>query len=125
MSGEEVEGGTYQDPCPKCGARLIGMDKEEFIKHLREDDDEPLAARIYEEMVVEEESCADENPPEDGSVCADASGYQPEECPGCLSAVNAYVEVIVGENGTVSKKSCIGCGHEWVEQYVPTEGDDG
>ncbi|WP_157525031.1 hypothetical protein [Natronorubrum daqingense] len=99
---------------------MIGVSKEEYIEHLRENGEE-LAADIVEKMVVDESDCADAKPPEDGSVCADASGYQPEECPGCLEPVNAYVEVIVGENGTVSKKSCIECGHEWVERYVDTD----
>lgn len=44
---------TYQDPCPICGARLIGVSKEEFIDHLRQNG-EGLAARIWDEMVVDE-----------------------------------------------------------------------
>lgn len=44
---------TYRDPCPKCGARLLAFSKEEYVEHLRENG-ETLAARIEEEMVVDE-----------------------------------------------------------------------
>lgn len=44
---------SYRDPCPKCGARLLGFDKRDFIDHLRENG-ETLAARIEEEMIVPE-----------------------------------------------------------------------
>lgn len=48
---DQPNAGAYRDPCPKCGARLIGMTKEEYVEHLRENG-ETLAARIEEEMVV-------------------------------------------------------------------------
>lgn len=48
---------TYIDPCPKCGARLIGLSKAEFVEHLRQNGEE-LAARIWDELVVEEVSVA-------------------------------------------------------------------
>lgn len=48
-----MSGCTYRDPCPKCGARLVGFTKEDYVSHLRENG-ETLAARIEEEMVVEE-----------------------------------------------------------------------
>jgi hypothetical protein len=44
---------TYRDPCPFCGARLIGMTKAEYVAHLR-DNGETLAARIEAEVVVDE-----------------------------------------------------------------------
>lgn len=48
---------TYEDRCPKCGARLLGFTKEDFIEHLRENG-EDFAARIHEEMVTDE-NCGD------------------------------------------------------------------
>lgn len=43
---------TYRDPCPFCGARLIGFSKEDYVEHLRENG-ETFAARIEEELVVD------------------------------------------------------------------------
>jgi hypothetical protein len=54
-----MNGETYRDPCPKCGARLLGMNKEEYVEHLRENG-ETLAARIEEEMVVDESEVPEE-----------------------------------------------------------------
>lgn len=48
---------TYQDPCPKCEARMLGQTKAEFVAHLRAND-EQLAARIYEELVDEDQLVA-------------------------------------------------------------------
>jgi len=44
--------GTYRDPCPKCGDRLIAFSKDEYVEHLREKD-EKLAASIEERLVVD------------------------------------------------------------------------
>lgn len=44
---------TYCDPCPKCDARLIGFTKADYVEHLRENG-ETLAAKIVDQMVVEE-----------------------------------------------------------------------
>lgn len=44
---------SYRDPCPKCGSRLLGFSKVEYVQHLRENG-ETLAARIEEELVVPE-----------------------------------------------------------------------
>lgn len=46
---------TYRDPCPFCGARLLGVSKQEYIEHLRAND-ETLAARIEDEMVVDDDA---------------------------------------------------------------------
>lgn len=46
---------SYQDPCPKCGARLIGFTKDDYIKHLWRNG-ETLAARIESEVIVPEPS---------------------------------------------------------------------
>lgn len=51
---------TYRDPCPKCGARLIGHSKEEYIEHLLENG-ESLAAMIEEHLVVDESEVRDES----------------------------------------------------------------
>lgn len=51
--------GTYRDRCPKCGARLVGMTKAEYIEHLRENG-ETLAAKIEEEMVVSGDSATNQ-----------------------------------------------------------------
>lgn len=44
---------SYRDLCPKCGARLVGMAKSEYIEHLRENG-ETLAAKIEDRMIVSE-----------------------------------------------------------------------
>ena len=44
---------SYRDQCPKCGATLLGMSKEEYVEHLRENG-ETLAAKIEERMIVAE-----------------------------------------------------------------------
>lgn len=44
---------SYCDPCPKCGARLLGVSKAEYIEHLRANG-ETLAAKIEEELIVPE-----------------------------------------------------------------------
>jgi hypothetical protein len=49
---------SYRDPCPKCGDRLLGFTKTDYITHLRENG-ESLAARIEEKLVVEESSDSD------------------------------------------------------------------
>lgn len=59
------EGGTYRDPCPKCGARLIGFSKQDYVEHLRENG-ETLAAKIEEKLVVDETQLCRRN-------CADAT----------------------------------------------------
>jgi len=123
MSGHDSVG-AYRGPCPKCGARLVGLSKPEYVQHLRENG-EMLAAKVEEKLVVERD-CADAKPTDDGEVCNDASGYQPEKCPQCLRDTNAYVEVIIGDNATVSKKHCSDCGHDWVERYInPGSGQEG
>jgi hypothetical protein len=53
MMTDRDEGGTYQDPCPKCGTRMIGVSKSEYIAHLQANG-ETLVAKIEAEMVVEE-----------------------------------------------------------------------
>lgn len=50
---------TFIDPCPKCGDRLLGVSKAEFIAHLRQND-ETLAARIWDEMGIEESPPTDD-----------------------------------------------------------------
>lgn len=45
--------GSYCTICPKCGARLFGFTKEDYVDHL-EQNGERLAARIVDEMVVDE-----------------------------------------------------------------------
>ena len=45
---------SYKDPCPKCRVRLLGVSKEEYIQHLRENG-EKLTAKIESEMIVSEE----------------------------------------------------------------------
>ena len=42
---------TYTDPCPKCGDRLLGVSKAEFVEQLR-GNGEQLAADIHERLVV-------------------------------------------------------------------------
>ena len=110
--------GTYCDPCPKCGARLIGFTKEDFIEHLRENG-EDLAAKIHEEMVVDE-VCVDAKPEDDEGNCADATGAQLGHCPGCGDRTKQHVEAVAGKDGTISRKECLECGHEWVERYMNT-----
>ena len=51
MPSEKPPKETYQDPCPKCGRRMLAVSKEEFIAHLRKNDEE-LAADIHERLVV-------------------------------------------------------------------------
>ena len=58
---------TYQDPCPFCGARLVGFTKADFVDHLR-GNGETLKARIYEDMVV-----ASPQTQESASGCAGAN----------------------------------------------------
>lgn len=48
---------SYRDPCPKCGARLLGFTKADYVEHLRANG-ETLAARIEEDLVVPEEEIA-------------------------------------------------------------------
>jgi hypothetical protein len=43
---------SYRDPCPFCGARLIGFSKGDYIEHLRENG-ETFAARLEEKLVVD------------------------------------------------------------------------
>jgi transcription initiation factor IIE alpha subunit len=43
---------TYRDPCPKCGTRLVAVSKDEYVQHLR-NNDETLVASIEERLVVE------------------------------------------------------------------------
>lgn len=43
---------SYRDPCPACGARLVGMSKEEYVVHLRKNG-EGLSADIEARMVSE------------------------------------------------------------------------
>lgn len=45
--------GTYQNPCPFCGERLVGVTKEGYVDHLRENG-EGLAAAIVEKLFVPE-----------------------------------------------------------------------
>ena len=45
----------WKGECPKCGTALIGLTQQEYADHLREDDNEELAARIIEDLVVSEE----------------------------------------------------------------------
>lgn len=45
--------GTYQNPCPFCGERLVGVTKEGYVDHLRENGEE-LAAAIVEKLFVPE-----------------------------------------------------------------------
>lgn len=116
---DHASSGTYHDPCPKCGARLIGFTKEDFIEHLRENG-EDLAAKIHEEMVIDE-VCVDAKPEDTGGDCADATGAQRGHCPGCNERTKHYVEANAGVNGTVSRKECAECGHEWVERYMDAE----
>ena len=59
---------SYEDPCPFCGARLLGFTKADFVEHLRENG-ETLKARIYEELVV-----ASPQTTESASGCAGANG---------------------------------------------------
>ncbi|QCW05287.1 hypothetical protein [Natrinema pallidum] len=120
----KVEKGTYRDPCPKCGARMIGHTKEDYIDHLRENG-ETLAAKIEEEMVVDESDCADTNPTEDEGVCADATGAQRDYCPDCELRTVHYVEANAGVNRTVAKKRCTNCEGERVERHVRTDTDRG
>lgn len=47
------EGETYQDPCPECGTRLLGVSKAEYIDHLRANG-HTLVAKIEAEMIVDE-----------------------------------------------------------------------
>jgi hypothetical protein len=49
----EAEYSTYRDPCPKCGVRLLGVSKAEYIDHLRANG-ETLAANIEEVLVVDD-----------------------------------------------------------------------
>lgn len=58
---------SYADPCPKCGARLLGYSKEDFVEHLRENGEE-LAAKIHEQMVVSAQNSETE------ADCAGANG---------------------------------------------------
>jgi hypothetical protein len=44
---------TYRDPCPKCGARLVGFSKAEYVDHLQANG-ETLAADIEATLVVAE-----------------------------------------------------------------------
>lgn len=44
---------SYRDPCPKCGARLLGFTKEDYIDHLFENG-ESLVAKIERDLVVDE-----------------------------------------------------------------------
>lgn len=44
---------SYQDPCPKCGARLLGFTKQDYLNHLRANG-ETFVAKIEEHMVVDE-----------------------------------------------------------------------
>lgn len=54
MSATETERSeSYVDPCPKCGARLLGVSKREYVAHLRENG-ETFAAKIEEELIVPE-----------------------------------------------------------------------
>lgn len=72
-SSDDFEGESYRDPCPKCGVRLLGFTKEDYVEHLRENG-HTLAARIEEEMVVPEpDDCADTNPTEGDGFCAGAN----------------------------------------------------
>lgn len=113
---DQYGSGTYRDPCPKCGDRLLGLSKEEYIEHLRENG-ETLAAKIEEKLVVEGGGCAGAKRTKTG-VCAEASGVQPETCPECGEDVMAYVKVVVGRTGTVSKKDSLHCDHVWTERYL-------
>jgi predicted RNA-binding Zn-ribbon protein involved in translation (DUF1610 family) len=122
MSDGQSTDETYRDPCPKCGAQLIGFTKEDYIAHLRENG-EMLAAKIEEELVVDRSDCGDANPTEDAEVCADATGAQRDYCPECGRYSIHHVEAKAGENGTVSKKSCNNCGAERVEWCVRAETD--
>lgn len=126
MTGDGWE--NYRDPCPKCGARLLGFTKEDYIEHLRENG-ETLAARIEEELVVEED-CADAKPTADEGFCADATGAQEERCPECELERLHYVKAMVGDRGTIAKKRCMYCQHEHAEYTIrrgcagATQGDD-
>lgn len=63
-------GATYRDPCPKCGVRLVGFTKEDYVEHLRQNG-EDLAARIEEEMVVDEPATNQNR--ETGQTCYEAN----------------------------------------------------
>jgi uncharacterized protein with PIN domain len=52
MSHDRQQETTYRDPCPKCGTRLLGVSKAEYIEHLRANG-ETLAADIEERLVVD------------------------------------------------------------------------
>lgn len=43
----------YRDPCPCCGARLVGFTKQDYIEHLMENG-EIVAARIERDLTVNE-----------------------------------------------------------------------
>ncbi|HET7323123.1 MAG TPA: hypothetical protein VFJ06_02200 [Halococcus sp.] len=47
MTDENDTVGTYLSACLYCGALLVGMNKSEFIAHLR-DNGETLAADMHE-----------------------------------------------------------------------------
>lgn len=116
---------SYRDPCPKCGARLIGFDKEGYVEHLRENGEE-LAAKIEDRMVVDpsELNCAGANSGTGEGIApaqADASGYQMHDCPGCGERTDHEVWVTVGENADVSIRKCEECGHEWKAIYADGE----
>ncbi len=72
MPTDKHNAGTYRDPCPKCGARLLGMTKAEYVEHLRENG-ETLAARIEEEMVVSAQTHGED------PDCAGANRDEPAE----------------------------------------------
>lgn len=132
MSGGD-DAGTYRDLCPKCGARLVGFTKEEYVQHLR-DNGEMLAAEIEEKMVVPEPTdCADAN-----TDCADAKqldgekemvsaeGAQRDYCPECDRRSVHYVKAKTGDSGgAVAKKLCTHCEHERVEYTLPRVVADG
>lgn len=43
--------GTYRDPCPSCGKRMLGVSRDEFINHLREEHGDTMAD-IWDTLVV-------------------------------------------------------------------------
>lgn len=49
--GDVFADACYREQCPKCGARLLGFTKQDYVAHLRENG-ETLAAEIQERFVV-------------------------------------------------------------------------
>lgn len=94
---------TYQDPCPKCGARLVGFSKEEYIEHLRENG-ESLAADLTEELVVETEGFY-----QDWSVY-DPDGVQRHSCDHCNEKVDHNVWCSMGAERRIEIRECQQCG---------------